>query len=80
MSQQQPDPVDELSALKERIVHKLGYTNALIASAQEELSFSVNQVKGRSPFYCNHSLILRQEYGPHYDPGLDLVDILNSAP
>lgn len=79
MNNPQPPEIGNLiDETKIRLYTKIQRIKNTIASAQEDLTSIANQIQGYPRTYCNYSKIQRQEYGRYYDPGLDLVDLLNS--
>lgn len=77
MTTKQPEENPQLHELKERLKQKFTFAQNLISSAQNELFPVINRIHDRGLGYCDHGMILRQEYGQIYDPGLDMVDLLD---
>ncbi len=74
-----PPEIDKLiDETKSRINIKIWQIKNMISAAQEDLASLANQIQGLPRTHCDYIKIQRQEYGRYYDPGLDLVDMLNS--
>ena len=77
MSKQQPDISTQLQETKARLKLKISIAQELISSAQNQMVPERNRFLHRSVGYCDHGLLLRQEYGFNYDPGMDMVDLMD---